>query len=384
MKYQFVKEFPHPIMEKGKRPVISIYINTHIKKPDRLENPIRFKNLVREAQDALKEKEVRGFKDLFSLFKGMEDDAIFWEGASEGMAILADEEECIIYKLPIDVTSRAIVSDSFYIKPLLKSYQLKGRYHVLGLNRDRFFLYDADRNGLHEISLDEKDSTLEGVLGTQLTESHLSHASLGGDQSTYHGYGGAKDERKIDDEKFFRHVDNFIQENYSMQYKIPLILVGLDEHQGELRKISKNPYLLKEGIKTDIDALDKKMLHAMVQNVMTELFNQQLKERVEIFNQAHAKDMGSDDVVQIARAITEKRVEVLYLEENSVHPGRYDLGLGTITEGASADSYSGDIYDEMAEAVLSQGGEVLILENADMPTARDIAAVYRYKIASTE
>ncbi|MBK5244969.1 MAG: hypothetical protein JJE18_08115, partial [Eubacteriaceae bacterium] len=68
-------------------------------------------------------------------------------------------------------------------------------------------------------------------------------------------------------------------------------------HQGELRKISKNPYLIKEGIKTDIDALDKKMLHEMVQNVMTELFNKQLKERMEIFNQAHSKDMGSDDVV---------------------------------------------------------------------------------------
>ncbi len=378
MKYQFVKEFPHPIMEKEKRPVISIYINTHISKPDRHENPIRFKNLVREAHDALKENEVRGFKALFSLFKDMEDDALFWEGATEGMAILADEEECIVYKLPLNVTNRAIVADSFYINPLLKSYQQKGRYHVLGLNRNRFFLYDADQNNIQKILLDDKDSTLEGVLGTQLTENILSHSSLGGAQSTYHGYGGAKDEKKIDEEKFFRYVDNFVQENYSMPSKIPLILVGLEEHQGELRKISKNPYLLKAGIKTDIDALDKKTLHTMVQDVLTDLFNQQLKERMQIFNQAHAKDMGSDDVVQIARAITEKRVAVLYLEENMVHPGRYDLNLGTITEESPQNSYSGDIYDEMAKAVLSQGGELLILAKKDMPTESDIAAVYRY------
>ncbi len=116
----------------------------------------------------------------------------------------------------------------------------------------------------------------------------------------------------------------------------------------------------------------------MVQNVMRELFNQQLKEHIKIFNQAHSKDMGSDDVVQIARAITEKRVEVLYLEEDIVHPGNYDLALGTITEGVSQDSYIGDIYDEIAEAVLSQGGEVLIFKKANMPTKSDIAAVYRY------
>lgn len=378
MKYQFVKEFPHSIMEKGKSPVISIYIDTNIKKPDRLENSIRFKNLVREAQEAIKDKEVRGFRDLFSLFKQMEDDAIFWEGATEGMAILADEEECIVYKLPINVTSRAIVSDSYNIKPLLKSYQQNDRYHVLGLNRDRFFLYEADRFGLHPISLDEKDSTMEGVLGSQLTERDQAHVSLGGDQSTYHGYGGAKDERKIDDEKFFRHVEAFIEERYSKQYKIPLILVGLDQHQGEFRKISKNPYLIKEGVKSDIEAMDEKILYEKVQNVMTDIFKRELKEQMEIFNQAYSKGMGSDDVVQIARAITEGRVEVLYLEENKVHPGKYDLDLGTIKEGASEDFYIGDIYDDMVESVLSRGGEVVILEREDMPTERDMAAVYRY------
>ena len=59
MKYQIVKEFPHPMMEKGKRPVISIYVDTHIKKPDRLENPIRFKNLVKEAQGFFKREGIQ-------------------------------------------------------------------------------------------------------------------------------------------------------------------------------------------------------------------------------------------------------------------------------------------------------------------------------------
>ncbi|MGV8905530.1 MAG: hypothetical protein ACOH15_02890 [Acetobacterium sp.] len=378
MKYQFVTEFPHPIMEKGKSPVISIYIDTNITKPDRLENPIRFKNLVREAQELLKDKEIRGFKDLFSFFKQLEDDVIFWEGATEGMAILADQEECIVYKLPIKVTSRVIVSDSYYIKPLLRSYQLSGRYHILGLNRDRFFLYEADHYGLNKISLDDKDATMEGVLGDQLTDRDQAHVSLGGDKSAYHGYGGAKDEKKIDEEKFFRHVDSFIQERYSMPYKIPLILVGLEQHQGEFRKTSKNPYLISEGIKSDIEAMDKTMLYEKVQNVMMDIFKQELKERMEIFKEAFSKDMASDDVVQIAKAITEGKVAVLYLEEHKIHPGKYDFSLGTIKEGPSGDSYVGDIYDDMAEAALSRGGDVLILEKEDMPTESDLAAVYRY------
>lgn len=378
MNYQIVKEFPHPMMEKGKSPVISIYVDTNIKKPDRLENPIRFKNLVKEVQASLKDKEFKGFKDLFSLFKEMEEDALFWEGAAESMAILGDEEACIVYKLPVNVKSLAIVSDSYYIKPILRSFQSYGHYHVLVLNRDNFGLYEADRYGIHAIPVDEKDATMEGVLGTEKTAPHLSVASIGGDQSMYHGHGGAKDERKVDQEKFFRHVDTFILEQYSRIYKIPLILVGLDEHQGEFRKLSKNNALIGEGIKIDGDSLDKKSLHEKVQEVMKELFKKELKGRMAIFAEAHAKDLGSDDLVQIGRAIAEGKVATLYLEEDTVHPGLFDANLGTVSQGEIENPRVGDVYDDMAEVVLSRGGEVLILEKADMPTERDIAAVYRY------
>ena len=378
MNYQIVTEFPHPLMEKGKRPVISIYVDTHIKKPDRLENPIRFKNLVKEAQASLKDKEFKGFKDLFSLFKEMEEDALFWEGATESMAILGDEEECIVYKLPVNVKSLAIVSDSFYIKPLLRSFQSNGHYHVLGLNRDNFVLFEADRYGITEIPVDARDATMEGVLGTEKTAPHLSVASIGGDQSMYHGHGGAKDERKVDQEKFFRHVDTFVLEQYSNKQKIPLILVSPDEHQGEFRKLSKNNYLIDEGIKIDGDALDKKNLYEKVQDVIQELFKKELKDRMATFSEAHAKDLGSDDVVQIGRAIAEGKVASLYLEENTVHPGRFDPQLGTVVQGEIADPRVGDVYDDMAEVVLSRGGEVLILEKDEMPTERDLAAVYRY------
>jgi hypothetical protein len=378
MKYEVVKEFPHPMMEKGKKPVISIYVDTHIKKPDRLENPIRFKNLVKEVQAALKDKEFKGFKDLYALFKEMEEDALFWEGATESMAILADEEECIVYKLPINVSSLAVVSDSYYIKPILRSFQSYGRYHVLGLNRDRFIMYEADRFGIHAIELDPRVSTMEGVLGEEKTQPHLSVASVGGDQATYHGHGGAKDEKKVDTEKFFRYVDTYVQEQFSKAHKIPLILVGLDEHQGEFRKISKNSFLIDEGIKVDVDALDEKELHGKVQVVMTELFRQQLKEKMDAFAEAHAKDFGSDDVIQIGRAIAEGRVAALYLEENKVHPGQFDPVLGTVVQGNFEDPAVGDVYDDMAEIALNRGSEVLILERDEMPTERDIAAVYRY------
>lgn len=379
MKYQIVKEFPHPILEKCKKPVISIYIDTNIKKPESFENPIRFKNLVKEVQRSLQEKAHKNFKELFELLEEMENDRLFWEAASQGIAILADDEECIIYKLPIKVPNQAIVADSFYTKPLLKSYQSSGLYHVLALARDKFNLYEVDREQIFQIPVSDEHSSLEGVLGKEKTDPHLSVGTYGnGDQAMFHGHGGAKDERQVDQERFFRYVDNYIIEQYSNPYKIPLILVGLDDNQGEFRKISKNHHLIKENIKIDADSLDLRALHSKVQSVMKKIFDQNVKERMEQFSEAHAKDMGSDDMVQIGKAIAEGRVASLYLDGGKIHPGRFDPKMGTIVEGELLSPYVGDIYDDMAEAVLNLGGEVIILESEDMPTERDIAAIYRY------
>ena len=350
-----------------------------IKKPDRLENPIRFKNLVKEVQASLKDKEFKGFKDLFWLFKEMEEDALFWEGATESMAILGDEEECIVYKLPVNVKSLAIVSDSYYIKPILRSFQSYGHYHVLGLNRDNFVLFEADRYGIHAIPVDEKDFNHgRGIRNRKNGPPSFGCQCWRGSVIVSWTMAVQRMSGKFDQEKFFRHVDSYVLEQYSKISKIPLILVGLDEHQGDFRKLTKNAFLIEEGIKVDIDALDKKSLHEKVQDVMEGLFKNQLKERMAIFGEAHAKDQGSDDLVQIGKAIAEGRVATLYLEENKVHPGQFDPTLGGITQGALENPKVGDVYDDMAEVVLSRGGEVLILEKEDMPTESDIAAVYRY------
>ena len=123
----------------------------------------------------------------------------------------------------------------------------------------------------------------KGCWEPKKTAPHLSVASIGGDQSMYHGHGGAKDERKVDQEKFFRHVDTFVLEQYSKIHKSPLILVSPDEHQGEFRKLSKNQYLIDAGIKIDVDALDKKSLYDKVQDVIQELFKKELQETDEWF-----------------------------------------------------------------------------------------------------
>lgn len=72
----------------------------------------------------------------------------------------------------------------------------------------------------------------------------------------YYGQDGVKQEINKDTEKYFRYVDSFVFENYSKTSKLPLILVSLKEYHSEFKRLSNNPYLLKDGIGKSIESLD--------------------------------------------------------------------------------------------------------------------------------
>jgi Bacterial archaeo-eukaryotic release factor family 6 len=48
----------------------------------------------------------------------------------------------------------AVVAESFHVKPLIRILQSADRYHVLGLNRQQFKLFEGNRDALDEVELD--------------------------------------------------------------------------------------------------------------------------------------------------------------------------------------------------------------------------------------
>jgi len=76
-------------------------------------------------------------------------------------------------------------------------------------------------------------------------------------------------------------------------------------------------------------------------------------------------------------------VDTLLLAADRRVPGSVDATQGTVTyatdaQDATADPASSDVPDDLAEAVLRTGGEVIVLEAARMPAKTGAAAVLRY------
>lgn len=381
MLYQIVNDFPNEIFEeKSDGPFVSIYQPTHRKSSENKQDVIRYKNLVKEIEESLKQRYPRReISSILNTLHELAQDSEFWLHSYDGVAVFMVENKCIIYKLQRKVEELALVSDRFYIKPLIRYFQSADRYQLLGLNRKEFRLYEGNRYILDEIELpSDIPRTIEEALGDEYTESYLKAASYGGNgRAMFHGHGSRKDEIEVDMERFFRVVDRVVYE-FSKSSKLPLMLVALPEYHTPFKKLSNNPYLMEEGIRVDFDSISLEKLKERAWKQMEIVYLNKTKEVVDRFENARAKFNGTDDLGQMVRAALENRVDTMLVEADRVIPGKINTETMQIEEGEISDPQVGDVLDDLAEIVLKNNGEVIVLPRERMPSTTGGAAIYRF------
>jgi len=382
MLYEIVHSFPQDMIIKEDGPLISLYQPTHRSFPDSKQDPIVFKNLLRDIENSLKKiADMDLIGSIMKPFYELESDEDFWNNTTMGLAIFASQNKCIVYKLNNTVKEYAAVANSFHIKPLIKAFQSIENYLLLGLSRENFALYKGNRLGFEEIVIDKDvPRTLEQVLGDQLSESDLSQRSYdgAGGPTMFYGNGGSKPEINKDTEKYFRYVDNYVYENYSKPLKLPLILVSIKEYHSEFKRISNNPYLLEAGIEKSIESLDLEEIQKKTQIIIDEINMGKIKKLTESYEQAAGESLGTSDLALAVKAAYEGRVETILIEGDKIVPGKIDFQTGEIEFGDIASPDYGDVLDDLAELVFSNGGAVVIVEKDKMPVTTGIAVIFRY------
>ena len=382
MLYEIVNDFPNQIIHEKEGPFISLYQETHRHKPENRQDLIRFKNLVDEIKDSLKQEYPKeDIKSIMKPFDEIANDRTFWNRSTDGLAILASKNKCVVYRLPRAVEELSIVANSFYIKPLIRNFQSAERYHVLGLDRENFKLFEGNRYGFEEIEFPEGDPiTIKEVLGDEYTEAHVSHGSYGGTGGPpmYHGHGGRKDEIEIDAQRYFRYVDKYIMDNYSNKKKIPLILATLDEHYGWFKDISNNPHLYEKAIRKDYRDLSLPEIKEEAWKVIEPYYLNKTEELVERYKLGKSKSLASFDIAEISRAAIENRIDVLMAESGKIIPGAINKETGELVAGLVEDPRIGDLLNSVTQIVIRNKGEVVILPKERMPSETGLAAIYRY------
>ncbi|UWX57508.1 hypothetical protein NY406_09920 [Chlorobaculum sp. MV4-Y] len=275
---------------------------------------------------------------------------------------------------------QAHVTDAFYIRPLIRIFQIAERFQVLALTRSEVKLYEGSRDRLDEIDLaPEVPKTMTEALGTETTPPHMTVASYGGTGvAMRHGHSSRKDEEELDDERFFRAVDQGIAEYHSKPSGLPLILAALPEHQSLFRSVSHNPNLLEDGITADPRMLEKDSLRDMAWKVQEPRWEQKIDNLIARFQEVLPKSLASDNPFYITEAALAGNVSVLLLDQERISPGGIDARAGDISFSKGALGNEHDVFEDLAIAVLGKGGEVLVLPSERMPAESGVSAIFRH------
>lgn len=371
------------LIQAHEPPCISLYQPTHRHHPDNQQDPIRFRNLVRAIEDSLVQKyRSSDTRALLAPLQALASDPAFWNRTLDGLAILAAPGHFCIYHFQRVVKELAVVADSFHVSPLLRVVQSADRYQVLCVTRQSARVFEGNRDALDELEADAFPTDLEAALGDQRSEPHQTVASYGtgtgGPGAMYHGHGSRKDEVDKDTERYFRAVDRAMMAQFSKPSALPLVLAALPEHQPVFRQVSQNAALLAAGIEGDPEAMSVEQLRDAAWRAVEPQYLERLAQLSGTFTSRLAHQQALPDLADAVRAAIEGRVSHLLVEADRVVPGRIDSVTGRISEASLEDPDVGDMLDDLAEAVLRTGGDVVIVPKERMPSTSGLAAILRY------
>lgn len=375
-------DYPTLIHAARAGPCLSIYQPTHRQHPDNLQDPIRFRNLIRQLANSLEQKYPdREIEPLLAPLNALADDVPFWNHTLDGLAVLAAPDFFRVYRLQRPVAELAVAADSFHTKPLLRIVQSADRYQVLGLNRHEARLFEGNRDSLDEIELAPAvPRTLADALDRDVERERAIRTH--GPVKQAMGRHGASDVKQdgiqSDTEHFFRAVDQAVLEHHSRPTGLPLLLAAMPEHHHLFREVSRNPNLLEASVDVFPGDLSLDELGKRVWEQIQPHYVQRLDDLVDRYHAAKHATQATDDLTESAQAVVAGRIDALLLEAGRQIPGRMQADSGAITLGEMDDPETGDLLDDLGERVLATGGEVVMVPTERMPTRTGLAAIFRY------
>jgi hypothetical protein len=385
----FSRQVLAELLAFDEQPSLSLYMPTHRTFPERSQDPIRYKNLVRDLQTQLEQQhpDLDG-APLLQSFHALVDDQDFWNANRDGIAVFGARDYFKVIAVNQRLPQRAVANSHPYLKPLLRLVQSTDRYQALCLTRNEVWLYEGSSEQLEKIELAEQVPRNQNeALGDELTPGNqqgfpngFSRSGERGDAMMHEAAGGGKqDEINLDRERFFRVVDKAILQYHSQPSGLPMILVALPENQAVFRAVSHNPQLLAQGIEIDPSRLGVEALRVHCSKLMAHSYADHVVDSLNRYGIAVGQGRALDNLADIARAAWEGRVALLLVEAERQVPGRLDLDKGRLLIDESGDELAPDVLDELILAVTRQGGEVVVIPPEHvMPTDTGAAAVCRF------
>ncbi|TBR60135.1 hypothetical protein BLD44_008250 [Mastigocladus laminosus UU774] len=378
------------LVESTEYPCVSLYIPMQKAGAEIRQNPIRFKNLIREAEERLDKMEMRHTDAVDFLQPAKElDTNEFWQHQDHCLAIFRSPNIFRYYQLPIEFEELVVVSNQFHLKPLLHLINNDGRFFVLALSQDNIRFFEGTRYTIHEIEVENLPKSLEEALNydeTAKTGQFRIGASKGATSNPssqpgeFHGQGSPdRDQHQKDILQFFYLINEALHERLR-DAKAPLVLAGVEYLFPIYKEANTYHNLVEEGMAANVDIVKSEELHEKAWRIVEPIYTQTPQAITELFQQIIGQGTGraSGDLKEIIPAAYYKRVDYLLVPVAQQVWGDFDPETMAVDLHSEAQPDDQDMLDFAAIHTLLNGGAVYTVEPGELPNGVPAAAIFRY------
>ncbi len=385
----FTREQLHDLMQVRQFPCVTFYLPVEKTGADTRAGAIILRNMLKNAEDALKQKGVRtpDIERLLAPVHALLDNALFWEKQNLGLALFVNDQGMTSHRLPIRFAETLLVADRFLVRPLLSMIGQDGRYAMLALGLSDTRLYRCTRHTMMEGAMTAHPDSLQAVLDSYDVEKQMQHHSgssigRGGASGTvFHGFDSMKDSEKDRIREYFRKVDASLRESLTDDH-LPVVLVCVDYLAPLFRSVSKDPRVQANHISGSPDTIRRDVLLEKGWEVVRPIFEKDKNKALSALEKAMGSKKVTTDVRKVLLATQNGQVDTLFLQHDRQVIGLVDRQLGsptqqTVEPGRESEE---ELLDFAAMRVMSQGGKVFVLTAEEMPEPADCIGLLRYEV----
>lgn len=370
------------LAQQTQSPSISIFLPTHRAGQDTRQDPLRFKNLLREAERRLLDRGMgpRPVGVLLQPAQALLDDTLFWQYQYDGLAVFLAADDFHTYHLPFRVEEQLIIARSYYVKPVLPLFTNNGHYYILAISQNEIRLFEGTRHSVGQIDLPEDTpASLDDALRFDAPEKQLQFRSGEGGRAMFHGQGPGDEEQKDRIERYLNLVDIGLKELFREQ-QAPLVLAGVDYLLPIYRQVSEYANIMEAGITGSPEHLRPEELQAQAWPIVEPYFRQEMEAVIGQYRQLAGTSQAADDLKEVVAAAFYGRVDKLLLAVDTQVWGIFNPDTGKVEHYQERQSKEDDLalLDFAAMKTLQNGGAVYALSQREMPTDSPMLAVFRY------
>ncbi|MBN1278128.1 MAG: hypothetical protein JXA35_11630 [Deltaproteobacteria bacterium] len=354
------------LMQKQVGICISIYMPALGKGVEAQQNQIRFKNLLRNAEEKLILNDLSSSEVSALIYPAQQllNDPSFWRKQYLGLVLFISQEVFLHYRLPQSYEELVVVSDRFHTKPLIPLLRGNAGYFILSVSQKNVKLFKCFQYTIEEVKVEGLPENLDDALNLDDFEKHLQLHT------------GAED-TKAKILRYLQHIDRGLH-GYLRDKRGPLVFAGVDYLFPIFREANTYSNLLDESIPGNPDMLDPNKLHELAWPIVQPGFNKDMADAISKYRQNAGTGLVSNDVKEIVKAAHHKRVAVLFVSVGVQQWGTFDPETDEITLADNAASGHEDLLDFAAIQTFLNRGKVYAVDPEEIPDEAQIAAIFRY------